>query len=55
MSIGFEMRLPWPVSGDVAFLGIGDISNRVLVNHFDFPQATWLKVTFFELTQDEVY
>jgi hypothetical protein len=44
-----------PASGDVAFLGIGDISNRVLVNYCDFPQATWLKVTFFALTQDEVY
>ncbi len=44
-----------PVSGDIAFLGIGDISNRVLVNHCDFPQATWLKLTFFNLTQDEVY
>ena len=43
-----------PVSGDIAFLGISDISNRVLVNHFDFPQATWLKVTFFKPTKDEV-
>lgn len=44
-----------PVSGDMAFLGIGDISNRVLVNHYNFPQATWLKVIFFNLAQDEVY
>jgi hypothetical protein len=43
-----------PVCGDVAFLGIGDISDRVLVNYFDFPQATWLKVTFFKPTNDEV-
>lgn len=36
-----------PVSGDVAFLGIGDISNGVMISYYDFPQATWLKVTFF--------
>jgi hypothetical protein len=42
-----------PVSGDVAFLGIGDISNRVLAGYSDFPQATWLKVTFLDLVGDE--
>lgn len=38
-----------PVSKDVVFLGLGEISNRVLVGYSPFPQATWLKVTFFEL------
>jgi hypothetical protein len=42
-----------PVSGDVAFLGIGDISNRVLAGYSNFPQATWLKVTFLDLVGDE--